>query len=173
MTTKKTTKKTDEKSAKKPLKSDLLTQLSQAQQSAKDNWEKLLRSQADMENLKRRQSKDLENAHKFALDGFVKELLTVKDSLTIGLKTAHKKNASILHVIEGLEMTDKMFLSSLEKFGVVLINPENEVFDPKLHEAVTMVPNSDKKSNEILEVVQVGFTLNDRLIRPAMVVVAQ
>ena len=152
---------------------DLETQLEAAQQSAKDNWDKVLRAQAEMENLKRRNAKDLENAHKFALDGFVKALLEVKDSLTMGLKTAQDENASVASITEGLEMTDKVFLSTLEKFGVELLNPAGEAFNPEFHEAVTMVPMPDKDSNSVLEVVQAGFTLNGRLVRPAMVVVVQ
>ena len=152
---------------------DLQEQLEQAQQSAKDNWDKLLRAQAEMENLKRRNAKDLENAHKFALDGFVKALLEVKDSLSMGLKTANKKNASVKQVIEGLEMTDKVFLSTIQRFGVEVINPEGEVFNPEFHQAVTMAPMPDKTANSVLEVVQIGFTLNGRLVRPAMVVVVQ
>ncbi len=154
-------------------KDDLQEQLAQAQQSAKDNWDKLLRSQAEMENLKRRNAKDVENAHKFALDGFVKALLEVKDSLSMGIKTAQEEKATVKHIVEGLEMTDKVFLSTLEKFGVEMINPEGEPFNPELHEAVTMVPMPDKNSNSVLEVVQFGFTLNNRLVRPAMVVVVQ
>jgi len=152
---------------------DLEAQLVEAQQSAKDNWDKLLRSQAEMENLKRRTAKDLEKAHKYALDGFVKALLEVKDSLSIGLKSAMDKNATLEHTIEGLELTNKVFNSTLEKFGVETVNPVGETFNPELHEAVTMVPMPDKKSNTVLEVVQVGFTLNDRLVRPAMVIVVQ
>ena len=155
------------------IEGDLKTQLEEAQQSAKDNWDKVVRAQAEMENLKRRNAKDLENAHKFALDGFVKALLEVKDSLTMGLKTANEEKATIEHIIEGLEMTDKVFLSTMEKFGVEVINPTDEVFNPELHEAVTMVPTPDKESNSVLEVVQIGFTLNGRLVRPAMVVVVQ
>ena len=152
---------------------DLQAQLEAAQQSAKDNWDKVLRAQAEMENLKRRNTKDLENAHKFALDGFVKALLEVKDSLTMGLKTAKEENTSVESITEGLEMTDKVFLSTLEKFGVELLNPVDEAFNPEFHEAVTMIPMPDKKSNSVLEVVQAGFTLNGRLVRPAMVVVVQ
>ena len=152
---------------------DLETQLEAAQQSAKDNWDKVLRAQAEMENLKRRNAKDLENAHKFALDGFVKALLEVKDSLTMGLKTAQDENASVASITEGLVMTDKIFLSTLEKFGVELLDPAGEAFNPEFHEAVTMVPMPDKDSNSVLEVVQAGFTLNGRLVRPAMVVVVQ
>ncbi len=152
---------------------DLQTQLEEAQKSTKDNWDKVLRAQAEMENLRRRNAKDLENAHKFALDGFVKALLEVKDSLTMGLKTARDDNASIESITEGLEMTDKVFLSTLEKFGVETINPAGEPFNPEFHEAVTMIPMPDNESNSVLEVIQVGFRLNGRLVRPAMVVVVQ
>jgi molecular chaperone GrpE len=152
---------------------DLQTQLEEAQKSTKDNWDKVLRAQAEMENLRRRNAKDLENAHKFALDGFVKALLEVKDSLTMGLKTARDDNASIESITEGLEMTDKVFLSTLEKFGVETINPAGESFNPEFHEAVTMIPMPDNESNSVLEVIQVGFSLNGRLVRPAMVVVVQ
>ncbi|HIF88886.1 MAG TPA: nucleotide exchange factor GrpE, partial [Candidatus Thioglobus sp.] len=77
------------------------------------------------------------------------------------------------HIVEGLEMTDKVFMSTLEKFGVETLNPVGEKFNPELHEAVTMLPLPDKESNSVFEVVQVGFTLNGRLVRPAMVVVVQ
>ena len=152
---------------------DLETQLADAQQSAKDNWDKLLRSQAEMENLKRRTSKDLENAHKFALDGFVKALLEVKDSLLMGLKLATGENASLQNTLEGLELTNKVFTSTLEKFGVETLDPKDEKFNPEFHEAITMIPMPDKESNTVLEVIQVGFTLNGRLVRPAMVIVVQ
>ena len=152
---------------------DLESQLQEAQQSAKDNWDKLLRSQAEMENLKRRTTKDLENAHKFALDGFVKALLEVSDSLTMGIKSAKDEKATIETTTEGLELTMKVFNSTLEKFGVESINPIDEKFDPELHEAVTMVPMPDNKSNTVLEVIQTGFTLNGRLVRPALVIVVQ
>ena len=91
----------------------------------------------------------------------------------MGLKTAKEENASVEGITEGLEMTDKVFLSTMEKFGVEAINPEGEVFNPEFHEAVTMVPMPDQESNSVLEVIQMGFTLNGRLVRPAMVVVVQ
>ena len=162
-----------EKTEQDTQEDDLQVQLEEAQKSAKDNWDKVLRAQAEMENLKRRNARDLEHAHKFALDGFVKALLEVKDSLTMGLKTANEEKATIKHIIEGLEMTDKVFLSTMEKFGVETINPVGEAFNPELHEAVTMMPMPDKESNSVLEVVQTGFTLNGRLVRPAMVIVVQ
>ena len=162
-----------ETTTQEPQPDDLQTQLEEAQQSTKDNWDKVLRAQAEMENLKRRNAKDLENAHKFALDGFVKALLEVKDSLTMGLKIAQEDSASVESITEGLEMTDKVFTSTLEKFGVETINPKGEAFNPEFHEAVTMLPMPDQESNSVLEVIQAGFTLNGRLVRPAMVIVVQ
>ena len=179
------TKKNEQKAQKKGAKQakeelkdgskieDLESQLEEAQKSAKDNWDKLLRSQAEMENLKRRTTKDLENAHKFALDGFVKALLEVNDSLTMGIKSAKDEKATLENTTEGLELTMKVFNSTLAKFGVETINPIDEKFNPDLHEAVTMVPMPDKKSNTVLEVIQTGFTLNGRLVRPALVIVVQ
>lgn len=152
---------------------DSQTQLLEAQQSAKDNWDKVLRGQAEIENLKRRHTQEIEKAHKYALDKFVKELLSVVDSMTLGLKSAQEKEVKLETVLEGLEMTDKLLLETLKKFGVEEINPTDDVFNSELHQAVTMVPMPDKKSNDIIEVVQIGWTLNERLLRPAMVVVAQ
>jgi molecular chaperone GrpE len=162
-----------ETTTQEPQPDDLQTQLEEAQQSTKDNWDKVLRAQAEMENLKRRNAKDLENAHKFALDGFVKALLEVKDSLMMGLKTAQEESASVESITKGLEMTDKVFTSTLEKFGVETINPKGEAFNPEFHEAVTMISMPDQESNSVLEVIQAGFTLNGRLVRPAMVIVVQ
>jgi len=110
-----------------------------------------------MENLKRRTTKDLENAHKFALDGFVKALLEVSDSLTMGIKSAKDEKATIETTTEGLELTMKVFNSTLEKFGVESINPIDEKFDPELHEAVTMVPMPDKKSNTVLRLFRLAL----------------
>ena len=151
----------------------LKLELKQAQQSVKDNWDKVIRGKAEMENLVRRNTKNLENAHKYALEGFVKALLTVSDSLAIGLQSAQKKEASIQSVKEGLEMINKTFIATLENFGVTEINPINEKFNPEHHEAMTMIAMPDKQSQSIVEVVQTGAMLNGRLIRPARVVVAQ
>jgi len=91
----------------------------------------------------------------------------------MGIKSAREDKATLETTTEGLELTMKVFNSTLEKFGVESINPIDEKFDPDLHEAVTMVPMPDKKSNTILEVIQTGFTLNGRLVRPALVIVVQ
>lgn len=152
---------------------ELAQELAQAQQSAKDNWEQILRMRAEMDNVKKRNIRDLENAHKYGLDKFVKELLSVKDSLAMGLQIAQKDGVQVDAIKEGLLIIDKNFTSTLEKFGVAEINPIDERFDPKFHEAMTMIAMPDKASQSVIEVVQVGISLNNRLIRPARVVVAQ
>lgn len=151
----------------------LQEELAQAQQSAKDNWDQVLRVKAEMQNAKRRNAKDLESAHKYALDKFVKALLTVNDSLVMGLQGANQEGVSVETMKEGMEMINKSFFTTLEKFGVKEINPIDEKFNPELHEAMTMVAMPNIESQSIIEVVQTGVTLNDRLVRPARVIVAQ
>ena len=113
-TQKETPKKSNEEQQDSSTIEDLESQLEEAQKSAKDNWDKLLRSQAEMENLKRRTAKDLENARKYALDGFVKALLEVSDSLTMGIKSAREDKATLETTTEGLELTMKVFNSTLK-----------------------------------------------------------
>lgn len=130
-----------------------------------------IRLLAEMDNLRKRSVKDVENAHKFGLDSFVRSLLEVNDSLAMGIKISSDDNSSKESISEGMDMTRKVFLTTMEKFGVNLLDPKGGAFNPEYHEAVTMVDVSDGQSNTVLEVVQSGFTLNGRLIRPAMVVV--
>jgi len=148
--------------------------LEDARNKANEHWNELLRAKADMENLRRRQARDLENAHKHALDKFVGELLPIYDSMELGLNAASGEEASIEAVREGLDMTMKMFLSSINKFGLEQVNPaEGDSFDPELHQAMSMQPVEGMESNKILSVAQKGFQFNGRLLRPAMVLVSQ
>ncbi len=148
--------------------------LEDARNKADEHWNELLRAKADMENMRRRQARDLENAHKHALDKFVSELLPIYDSMELGLNAANGEEASIEAVREGLEMTMKMFLSSLAKFGLETVNPEDgDAFDPELHQAMAMQPVEGVEANQILTVAQKGFQFNGRLLRPAMVMVSQ
>ncbi len=148
--------------------------LEDARNKADEHWNELLRARADMENLRRRQARDLENAHKHALDKFVTELLPIYDSMELGLNAAKGEDASIEAVREGLEMTMKMFLSSIAKFGLEQVNPaEGDDFDPELHQAMGMTPAEGVEPNKILNVAQKGFLFNGRLLRPAMVMVSQ
>jgi len=153
---------------------DPLVLLEDARNKADEHWNELLRARADMENLRRRQSRDLENAHKHALDKFVAELLPIYDSMELGVNAASGEEASLEGVRGGLDMTMKMFLSSIAKFGLEQVNPaEGEVFDPELHQAMAMQPVEGLEPNHIITVAQKGFQFNGRLLRPAMVVVSQ
>ena len=147
--------------------------LEDARNKADEHWNELLRARADMENLRRRQSRDLENAHKHALDKFVNELLPVCDSMELGLTASQADDASLATVREGLEMTLKMFMSSIGKFGLEPINLEGQTFDPELHQAMAMQEVEGVEANQVLTVAQKGYQFNGRLLRPAMVVVSQ
>lgn len=131
-----------------------------------------LRAAADAQNARRRAEQDAEKARKFALERFVKELLPVVDSLEKALESLQNDEGASVHR-EGLEMTLKMQHSALEKFGVKQLEPQGEPFDPQYHEAMTMVPNPAMEPNTVMDVLQKGYTLNDRLVRPAMVVVSK
>jgi molecular chaperone GrpE len=136
--------------------------------------DRALRAQAELENVRRRASRDVENAHKYALERFAADLLPVLDSLEKAVEVTHgtaAENAKTLG--EGIELSLKLFLSTCEKAGLSQIDPHGEPFDPNLHEAIAMVPNPDAEPNSVMEVMQKGYTLNGRLVRAARVVVVQ
>ena len=151
----------------------LQKQVKQAEKKAEENWDKALRVQAEMENLKRRTQKDLENAHKYGLEKFAKELLSVIDSLELGIQASTSDNPEVVALKQGSELTIKQFESVFAKFNVEAIDPVGQAFNPELHQAMTMQPNADVEPNTVLNVFQKGYILNGRLIRPAMVVVSQ
>jgi len=152
---------------------DLQKQLAKAEQKAADNLDKALRVQAEMENLKRRTQKDLDSAHKYGLEKFAKELLSVIDSLELGIQAATSDLPEVLKLKEGSELTIAQFEAVFAKFNIEAINPIGEAFNPEFHQAMTMVPSPDAEPNSVINVFQKGYVLNGRLIRPAMVVVAQ
>lgn len=152
---------------------DLQKQLAKAEKKAADNLDKALRVQAEMENLKRRTQKDLDSAHKYGLEKFAKELLSVIDSLELGIQAATSDLPEVLKLKEGSELTIAQFEAVFAKFNIQAINPIGEVFNPEFHQAMTMVPSPDAEPNSVINVFQKGYVLNGRLIRPAMVVVAQ
>ncbi len=152
---------------------DLQTRLAQAEQKAGEHWELYLRARADLENQQRRMARELENAHKYGLERFVNELLPVKDSLELGLAASGTEQSGPQALREGMELTLRMLGAALEKFGVREIAPQGEIFDPQWHAAVSMQESAAAPENTILHVMQKGYALNDRLIRPAMVVVAR
>lgn len=149
---------------------ELEDQIKQAQDKAEENWELLLRTRAEMENLRRRTQKDLENAHKYGIEKFVAELVPVMDSMELGLAV---EEASVESLREGMELTQKMILQMFEKFNIVMIDPLNEVFDPERHQAMSMQPTDEVEPNTVIAVMQKGYVLNDRLVRPAMVMVSK
>ena len=147
-------------------------QLEKLQEQSKVSLDKVVRAQAEMENLRKRAARDVENAHKYALEKFTDELLPIMDSLELGLSVSVKaKNLDDL--CKGMELTLEMFNTVMEKFGITMIEPKGEKFNPELHDAVSMQETDDSNSGIIIEVMQKGYTLNGRLIRPAMVVVAK
>lgn len=153
----------------------LVSQLEEARKEAQESWEKLLRAQAELENLRRRNQKELQDAHKFALEKFARELLPVLDSLELGIEAAASDTAAndIEKLREGNELTLQQFKSVIEKFNIEQINPLGEVFNPEFHQAMAMEPSNEAEANTVIRVFQKGYLLNQRLLRPAMVVVAR
>jgi len=152
---------------------ELQKELKLAKQKAEENWDKVVRSQAEMDNLKRRTQKDLENAHKYGLEKFAKELLSVIDSLELGIQASTSDAPEVVSLREGSELTIKQFESVFAKFNIEAIDPLGQPFNPELHQAMTMQPSADVEPNTVINVFQKGYVLNGRLIRPAMVVVSQ
>jgi len=147
-------------------------QLEKLQEQSKVSLDKVVRAQAEMENLRKRAARDVENAHKYALERFTSELLPIIDSLELGL-SASVKAKNLDDLCKGMELTLEMFNTVMEKFGITMIEPKGEKFNPELHDAVSMQETDDSNSGIIIEVMQKGYTLNGRLIMPAMVVVAK
>lgn len=152
---------------------ELAQMLEEARSKAAENWDQVLRVQAELENSRRRAQRDVENAHKFALEKFTLELLPVKDSLEMGLDAASGEDANLDKLREGTELTLKMLANAMEKFGITEVNPVGEPFNPELHQAMTMMESAEHEPNTVTAVMQKGYLLNDRLIRPAMVVVCK
>lgn len=156
-----------------PSPEDMGRLLEDARAKADEHWELLLRTQAELENLKRRHERDLENAHKYALDKFVGEIVGVWDSLELGHLAAQDETADVAKLREGTELTLQQLGSVMSKFGVEQINPEGQPFNPDFHQAMSMQPRGDVPPNTVVTVIQRGYTLNGRLVRPALVMVSQ
>jgi len=148
----------------------LEAQLEDAQAKASENWEHFIRAKAEMDNLRRRNAKDVENAHKYGIDKFVNELLPVLDSMGMGLAT---EDASAETLREGMKLTLSILEKMMEKLGIEEIDPMHEKFDAEKHQAMTMQPNAEVEPNTVIAVMQKGYSLNERLIRPAMVMVSK
>jgi len=146
--------------------------LDQALAKADEHWKLYLGVHAEMENLRKRTERDVQNAHKFALERFFNELLPVRDSLEMGLAAASDA-VDVAKLREGVDLTLKQLTAAMSKFGADEINPTGARFDPNQHEAMAMVPTDQAEPNTVIQVVQKGYVLNERLIRPAKVIVAQ
>ncbi len=136
-------------------------------QGAKDE---AVRAKAEMQNVRRRAEKDVENARRYSIEKIAKDIVNVVDNLERALESAGEEKSAFT---EGVELTLKSFIDTLDRQGISQIAPEGEPFDPQMHEAISMVPNPDAEPNTVLNVVQKGYTLNGRVIRAAMVVVSQ
>lgn len=136
---------------------------------ADENWDRYVRAAAELDNVRKRAARDVDNARKFALERFATELLEVRDSLEMGLAA---ETADVESLLEGSRTTLRQLAGTMERFGLVEVDPEGEPFDPNLHEAMTTQPSNDVEPGTVLAVFQKGYTLNGRLLRPARVVVA-
>lgn len=148
----------------------LEAELAQSQTGVRDAQ---LRAQAEIENIRRRAEMDVEKAHKFALEKFANELLPVIDSLERALEVANKEDAQLAPMIEGIELTLKGLLGAVRKFGVEVVGETGVPFNPEVHQAMSMMESEEFEPNQVMLVMQRGYTLNGRLLRPAMVAVAK
>ena len=147
-----------------------IVQLEEELVTARDD---ALRAQADAQNVIRRAEQDVEKARKFALERFAGELLPVVDNLERAVEAASGDEEVVKPIAEGVELTLKSFLDALAKFHVEVVDPQGEPFDPNVHQAMSMVENNDVEPNTVIAVMQKGYTLNGRLVRPAMVMVSK
>lgn len=153
---------------------ELIQKLNEAEQKGNEYWERILRMQAESENFARRTERDVANAHKFALEKFVGDLLPIIDSLELSsTKVTGEMQKAAQPVIDGVELTLKMFNTTLERFGVQQVNPVGEAFNPETQQAISMQEDPAAAPGTVLSVLQKGYTLNNRLVRPALVVVAR
>ena len=145
--------------------------LEDARSKADEHWNEVLRLRAEMDNLRKRTERDIDNARKYALERFVDSLLGVADSLDLGLK-ACMEATEVEPLQKGTEIMYNQFFQTLERFGVKAIDPKGEPFNPDLHQAISMLPG-EAEPNTVLQVLQKGYQLNERILRPALVIVSQ
>jgi molecular chaperone GrpE len=162
-----------ESAEQEPTLAQLQAKLAEAEQKAQENWDKAVRTVAEMENLRKRTQRDLESAHKFALENFAKALLPVLDSLVLGLQAAAGDSPEVQKFREGSELTLKQFEAVFDKFNIETIDPLGQPFNADQHQAMMMQEMEGAAPNTVVNVFQKGYMLNGRLLRPAMVVVAK
>lgn len=163
--------KTEDSALDHPSYNALEEQLTLAEQKAHEHWEKSVRAMAELDNVRRRMEREVANAHKYGVEKLLSALLPVVDSLEQALQLADKNADASMH--EGLELTMKLLLDALQKFDVVQLDPIGKPFDPQQHEAMSMQVVPGAAANSVVAVFQKGYTLSDRVIRPARVVVAK
>lgn len=151
----------------------LYAELEAAKQTIADQKDGVVRAATDVDNIRRRAAQDVEKAHKFALEKFANELLPVIDNLERAIEFSDKENETLKPLLEGIDMTVKSFNDAVAKFGVEIVNPQGEQFNPDFHQAMSIQPSNDVTPNTVLAVMQKGYTLNGRLLRPAMVMVSK
>ncbi|TCO71083.1 nucleotide exchange factor GrpE [Chromatocurvus halotolerans] len=153
-----------------PSPEDEIARLQEELEQARDS---ALRAQAEAQNAKRRAEQDVERARKYALERFAGELLPVVDNLERALESASGDEEVVKPIAEGVELTLKSFQNALQKYHIEAVDPQGEPFDPQLHQAMSQVENPDVEPNTVIAVMQKGYTLNGRLVRPAMVMVSK
>jgi molecular chaperone GrpE len=151
----------------------LQDELNKTEEKANENWNEVLRARAEMANMQKRAEKDVANAHKYGLEKFIMELLPIVDSMEHGLNSCDEDNELVKKIRHGMQLTIELMLKTLKQHKVEQIDPLGKEFDPELHQAMTMREDTGVKPNTVVEVMQKGYTLNGRLIRPALVVVAK
>ncbi len=152
---------------------ELEAQLAAAEDKVTEQKDSVLRARAEMENVRRRSDLEVDKARKFALERFAGELLPVIDNLERALESADKENETLKPMVEGVELTLKTMVSTVEKFGLECINPQGEAFNPEFHQAMSIQESPEHESNTVMMVMQKGYQLNGRVVRPAMVMVAK
>lgn len=152
---------------------ELRAELEQAKARAEENWNEFLRSRAELDNLRRRAERDVAQANRYAVEKFATELLAVKDSLEMGLNASQEAAADPAKLREGTELTLRLLNQVLERFQVDEIDPQGERFDPGRHEAMAAQESAEHDPNTVIHVVQKGYQLGERLLRPAMVIVSR
>lgn len=163
----------DENDAQEAKIAQLEAALLSSEAKIKDQQESVLRAKAEVENMRRRTEQEIDKARKYALNKFSEELLPVVDNLERAIEAADKENDVLKPIVEGIELTHKTFADVLAKFGVNVINPEGETFNPELHQAMSIQESPDHEANSVMFVMQKGYELNGRVLRPAMVMVAK
>lgn len=151
----------------------LEAELEAAQAKVKEQQDSVVRAAAEVDNIRRRAAQDVEKARKFALEKFANELLPVIDNLERAIQFSDKENEALKPVLEGIELTQKSFVDAVAKFGIEVVDPDGQKFNAEFHQAMAMQPSADVEPNTVIAVMQKGFTLNGRLLRPAMVMVSK